>query len=214
MEQRMCFFVIAMVIRLLISPRRDGFCWSYTKRRRGTIGRGSYSMSRGMWGGAHDNGWGIRLVACWFSACEIFGNREKTGRYCDPNCAKAFVHRRQPAFVVVERTRLQGGGKRTSVDREREWTKRHRWGTGSDREGERAFVKALAGSAPCQWQGTRVRLSSGALANIKLARMRSLQGGPIGKSSEKRATALSRCSVETFVIGVGKREQAWDLDAR
>lgn len=171
-------------------------------------------MSRGMWGGAHDNGWGIRLVACWFSACQIFGNREKTGRYCDPNCAKAFVHRRQPAIVVVECIRLEGGGKRTSVDREREWTKRHRWGTGSDREGERAFVKALAGSAPCQWQGTRVRLSSGALANIKLARMRSLQGGPIGKPSEKRATALSRCSVETFVIGVRKREQAWDLDAR
>lgn len=86
-----------------------------------------------------------------------------------------------------------------------------RWRTGLDREGERALAKASAGSAPCQWHGTRVRLSSGALANINLARMRSLQGGPIGIPAKN---ALSRGHAALAETSGAARKRARAGDAR
>lgn len=48
-------------------------------------------------------------------------------------------------------------------------------------------------------------MSSGAPANIKLTRPRSLQGGPIGKRSEKRASARSRCEPRELISKTDER---------
>ncbi|KAK1136487.1 hypothetical protein K0M31_001037 [Melipona bicolor] len=133
---------------------------------------------------------------------ETFGSVDR-----DPNCAEAFVHRsRQPRPGFVRGGIRRGVGRREGTRTSERWTGKEgvSWRTrvraGEERrlatgEGERAFAKGLASSAPCQWQGTRVRLSWGEPANINLARMRSLQGGPIGNCArEKRVFPLDHAA--------------------